>query len=54
LGDDRLLAVDSVEIVFGGDSECKTFIEAIEYAVMVLRAQQTQPAAYASTYVEVE
>jgi hypothetical protein len=30
---------ESVEIVLGGDAECETFIQLLEYAVQVLKAQ---------------
>lgn len=40
-----LQQVDSVEIVLGGDTECQTFIQALEHAVNVLRAQ-TKAGAY--------
>jgi hypothetical protein len=49
-----LQSVESVEIVFGGDSEYHTFIQALEHAVAVLRAQQRQANAYASITVEIE
>jgi len=31
--------VDSVEIILGGDSECETFIEALDHALNVLKTQ---------------
>ena len=31
--------VNSVEIVLGGDTECETFIQSLEHALNVLRAQ---------------
>jgi hypothetical protein len=34
------IEVSAVEIVLGGDTECETFIQALEYALNVLRAQQ--------------
>jgi hypothetical protein len=34
-----LHSASSVEIVLRGDSECETFIRALEYALSVLRAQ---------------
>ncbi len=36
----ELQQVDSVEIILGGDTECETFTQALEYAVSVLRLQQ--------------
>jgi hypothetical protein len=30
-----------VEIVIGGDTECETFIQALEHALSVLKAQVT-------------
>jgi hypothetical protein len=30
-----------VEIVLGGDTECETFIQALEHALSVLKAQVT-------------
>jgi hypothetical protein len=33
--------VNSVEIVLGGDTECETFIQALEHALNVLKAQVT-------------
>lgn len=33
--------VNSVEIVLGGDTECETFIQALEHALSVLKAQVT-------------
>lgn len=33
--------VDSVEIVLGGDTECETFIQALEHALEILKAQAT-------------
>lgn len=49
----QLQSVESVEIVLGGDTECETFIQALEYATSVLRAQ-TQAKAYASAHEEIE
>ena len=31
--------IDSVQLRFGGDTECETLLEALEFAVTVLRAQ---------------
>lgn len=31
--------VESFDIIFGGDSECETFIKAVEHAVEVLKSQ---------------
>src|ERR1700682_4250405 len=33
--------VNAVEIVLGGDTECETFIQALEHALNVLKAQFT-------------
>lgn len=33
--------VNSVEIMLGGDTECETFIQALEHALRVLKAQVT-------------
>jgi hypothetical protein len=37
--DEPLRDVSRIEIVFGGDSECVTLIQALEYATRVLRKQ---------------
>lgn len=36
-------SVDKVEILLGGDCEAETFIEALEFAVRVLRGQYGPP-----------
>lgn len=36
---EKPVAVDSVEIVLGGDNECDVFIKALEHALEVLKAQ---------------
>ncbi len=33
--------VNAIEIVLGGDTECETFIQALEHALNVLKAQFT-------------
>jgi hypothetical protein len=38
--DGKLAHVESVEIVLGCDSECRTFVEALEFAAASLRAMQ--------------
>jgi hypothetical protein len=37
----RPTEVQSVEIYFGGDSEYETFIEALEFALFVLKTQNS-------------
>ena len=49
----ELQSVDSVEIVLRGDTECETFIQALEYAVSVLRAQ-TIAKEHTSDYENIE
>ncbi len=32
--------VDEIEMIFGGDSECETLIEALEFALIVLKSKK--------------
>ena len=41
--------VDSIEIVLGGDTECETFIEALEFAATSLRAMRAYQSANGKT-----
>ena len=44
INDGPLMDAKCIEIVLGGDSECDTFIEALEFALETLRAQRTSNA----------
>jgi hypothetical protein len=35
----QLMGISSIEIILGGDSECETFIEALEFGLKTLKAQ---------------
>lgn len=37
VNDGKLVDADSVELVLGGDTECETFIQVLEYAVATLK-----------------
>jgi hypothetical protein len=39
INDGKLVDATSIEIILGGDTECYTFIEALEFALGTLRAQ---------------
>jgi hypothetical protein len=45
--------VESIEIVLGGDAECETFIQALEFALKVLRAQ-TEAKSVAGRFEELD